>query len=70
MAVLPDRLDGEAADGLETNELKTLRCEIRWRTFVKMAEHVGLALATGAWTIAAQFLELQVGLVAVVPQNR
>ena len=70
VAVLPDRLDGVTADGVQTDELKALRGE-RWRrTLVQTAKDIGLALAPGAGTIAAQFVEPQVRFMAVVPQNR
>ena len=70
MAVRPLGLKRVATDMGQALEQKGIRAQRFLRPDVKIAHHIGLALAASAGTGAAQFFQLDEALAAVVPLHR
>ena len=70
MAISPQRLHCVTADELRANEPEGIRPQRAVRTFVEVAHDVPLALTAGARAMAAEFLQLDESLAAIIPFDR
>jgi hypothetical protein len=68
MSVGPKRLECVTANKLKTGELKTLFVMTDERTR-NVPEDIRLASARGAWTRAAQELEIEIRFLPIIPLN-